>query len=226
MRPSAVDDLLYLLDEGNDGERWSVATALPVTGAATREAHEAVPVAPWKAHEAVPAPAPEAHEAVAVPASDATPKPDEAAPTPPSEETTSRGFTQVPKSILRGEHRTRRGPLTLSARVLYALILDFAGMEDRVCKASQMTLAGLLGLHDRQVRALINELCDAGVIERRRRGGGLSNVLIPLVLTDRQSTAAHTRQLTAYEQHGEGSNNKRRTDSGVPGRSCGSEECA
>lgn len=130
---------------------------------------------------------------------------------------TSRGFTQVPNSVLRGEYWTARGRLSSSARLLYALVSDFSTMRDGVCVASQQTLAHRLGVSDRQVRTLLRELEAAGLISVRRDGRRLTNAITPLVVPERKPTSAHPRKSTSAEQHVQHSNTERLHDDSVTG---------
>lgn len=81
----------------------------------------------------------------------------------------TRGFTQMPNIVLRNPR------LSHGVKVAYALLLSYAWQADEA-HPGQMLLGDHLGIGERQVRNLIRELEDLGLITTEQRGLGRTNV--------------------------------------------------
>lgn len=79
-----------------------------------------------------------------------------------------RDYTKIPNPIL------RESQLTVPARYLYCVLLRYCG-NDEWCFPSQQTLADDLGYSARQIRNLLRQLENAGLIFRKRKGFNRSN---------------------------------------------------
>src|ERR1700726_284874 len=79
------------------------------------------------------------------------------------------GFTQVPNFILRD------GTLSLGAKVVYSMFLQFAWHNDS-CFPGQERLAQYMGMSDSRASFFIKELEAVGLIEITRRGQGKTNL--------------------------------------------------
>jgi hypothetical protein len=90
-----------------------------------------------------------------------------------------KGFTILPRDVLEHKH------LSSSAKLLYAKIVDF-GFNGLYSYPTQMALAEALNLSDKQIRNLLTELLEFGLIKVWRRGVKLSNfyVIVPLECVD------------------------------------------
>jgi hypothetical protein len=88
-------------------------------------------------------------------------------------------FTQVPNSVMND------GRLSIGARFLYVLLLGYRWGKD-FCFPGQETVAGKMGVSDRQVRRWLDELEAAAIIKRKRRGLGKTDLVFfkPLGLED------------------------------------------
>ncbi len=93
-------------------------------------------------------------------------------------------FIRIPKVLLIEESFSN---LSLQAKILYAVLLDRMSLsrrngwldsEDRVFIIYQIKEMGEdLGISEKKVRALMKELTDFGLLEKKRRGLGLPNIL-------------------------------------------------
>jgi len=81
----------------------------------------------------------------------------------------SRGFTQVPNSILEDTN------ISVKGRFLYSLLLKFAWQEGQ-CFPGQTKLGELCGVTRYTISKWMKELEDAGYIEVERRGQGNTNI--------------------------------------------------
>lgn len=109
------------------------------------------------------------------------------------------GFTQIPNVVLRGQ--APGGSLSLGARVLYGLILDYSNGGTRLAYPSQATLAKHLCVTDRTVRTYLRELEAADLVLVKRTGRGQTNYLIPLLVADRKRTSGQLRKSASEEEH-------------------------
>ena len=78
------------------------------------------------------------------------------------------GFTWVPKAVAHDP------TISIPARLLYTILKGYAS-DDRDDFPGQEGLGKLLGRSTRQVRTLLSELVDKGLIRIERRGLGLTN---------------------------------------------------
>lgn len=92
------------------------------------------------------------------------------------------GFVKLPKLILRATNLSR------DAKLLYALLLDYAWQEER-CFPGHARLAADLQATDRSVRTWMKELITGGYISQRRRGRGQTNVYTLLRIRPEKSSA-------------------------------------
>lgn len=74
-----------------------------------------------------------------------------------------KNFTMIDNNIF------LESQLTYQARFLYCILLKYAGKKD-YCYPSQSTLAQNMGLSDRHIRNLIDELIKAGILSKKRTG--------------------------------------------------------
>lgn len=117
-----------------------------------------------------------------------------------------------------------RVEISQGAKLCYARLAQFAG-KDGECFPKQETLAGELGISERQTRAYLTELGEFALIETTQHGLGTSNSYtfldhawihdgqpaMPAVgLPDRQSPSGPTREKNQSTTH------KPRTPSGLP----------
>jgi hypothetical protein len=84
---------------------------------------------------------------------------------------TTRGYTQVPNSIL--EHPA----LTPGAKLTYAMLLRYAWQQDRSFPG-QGRLAKDVGAGERSIRTYLKELEAGGFVEIHQRGLGRSNLYV------------------------------------------------
>ena len=84
---------------------------------------------------------------------------------------TQRGWTGVPNFILESKE------ISPGAKLTYAMLLKYAREKDN-CFPGQDTLAKNMGNGERSVRRWLNELEGVGLISKKRRGQGRSNVYI------------------------------------------------
>jgi DNA-binding transcriptional ArsR family regulator len=90
-------------------------------------------------------------------------------------------FAMMPLSVLRDPG------LSAAAKVLFTLLHHYSGHKQE-CWPSQEQLAADLGLNQRTIRALLQELEQAELLASTRRGRGMSNVY-RLKSPDRQKTS-------------------------------------
>jgi hypothetical protein len=81
------------------------------------------------------------------------------------------GFTQVPNVILRDQ------TLSLGAKMTYAVLLSYAWQKDS-CFPGQEKLAEDMGAGRRSIIRFMEELIQAGYVQKVRRGLGKTNVYI------------------------------------------------
>ena len=79
-----------------------------------------------------------------------------------------KNFTIVPNEML------YQSQLSIPARYLYCVLLMRCGKND-YCYPSQTNLATNLGITDRHVRTLLNELISGGLVKRERSGFNKAN---------------------------------------------------
>jgi biotin operon repressor len=79
------------------------------------------------------------------------------------------GFTQVPNVILKNDS------LSFGAKVTYSMFLSYA-WHNNSAFPGQGRVAEDLGITERQIRRLVQELKDAGLLEVQRRGLGKTNI--------------------------------------------------
>lgn len=109
----------------------------------------------------------------------------------------------VPNAIVLGECVRAGGePVSTTAGALYALVLHFSYAGARPCTASQATFARQLRLGTRQIRNLLRQLEDAGLIFIVHRGRGLANETVPLLLPlpERKSASDQVGNQSAAEE--------------------------
>jgi len=82
---------------------------------------------------------------------------------------TLRGWTGVPNFILESKE------ISPGAKLTYAMLLQYA-RERSECFPGQDTLAKHMGNCERSVRRWLKELEEAGLISRKKRGQGRSNM--------------------------------------------------
>jgi Helix-turn-helix domain len=70
----------------------------------------------------------------------------------------------------------RRNNVTSAAKLVYARLGRYMGANNITAWPTQKTLGMAVGLSERTVRDALNELCDAGLLQRDRRGLGKSNL--------------------------------------------------
>lgn len=80
----------------------------------------------------------------------------------------TKNFTIIPNELLENSQ------ISLQARHLYCVLLRYAG-QDEWCFPSQQTLASNLGYCTRHIRNLLNDLIEAGLLVKKRRGFNRSN---------------------------------------------------
>lgn len=81
------------------------------------------------------------------------------------------GFTQLPNLILRDK------TISVGAKVVYAALLSYAWHKD-CCFPGQEALAEDLGVSKRSVITFLQDLEQAGYLEKVRRGLGKTNTYI------------------------------------------------
>ncbi len=87
------------------------------------------------------------------------------------DESLREGFTQIPNALL------RRSDVTAGAKVTFMALLSYAWQKDS-CFPGQETLAHDIGAGKRSVIRYLQELQEAGLLEIKRRGLGLTNVYV------------------------------------------------
>lgn len=96
-------------------------------------------------------------------------------------------YTKIPNEIF------EKSQLRIQERYLYCLLLKYCGKEDR-CFPSQKTMANILGITERHIRTLINNLITAGIVDKRRYGWNRANtytVSKDLKLIERKQGSYH-----------------------------------
>ncbi|MCB9789973.1 helix-turn-helix domain-containing protein [Candidatus Nomurabacteria bacterium] len=99
--------------------------------------------------------------------------------------TLKQGFSQIPRTVLRASN------LTMQAKTLYALLLDYAWQKGS-CFPGQNRLGKDLGVHRNTIQKYLLELRDFGLIKWDRRGFKQTNIYYILsldFLIDQQSDA-------------------------------------
>jgi DNA-binding transcriptional regulator YhcF (GntR family) len=99
--------------------------------------------------------------------------------------TLKQGFSQIPRTVLRAKN------LSLQAKSLYALLLDYAWQKGS-CFPGQNRLGKDLGVHRNTIQKYLLELKDFGLIKWDRRGFKQTNIYYILsldFLIDQQSDA-------------------------------------
>lgn len=91
------------------------------------------------------------------------------------DKTLKHGFCQIPRSVLRTSN------LSMQAKVVYALLLDYAWQKEK-CFPGQDRLAKDLGVHRNTVQKFLKELKESGLISWCRRGLKKTNIyyILPL----------------------------------------------
>ncbi len=79
-----------------------------------------------------------------------------------------RNFTIIPNEILRPSQ------LSLPARYLYCVLLKYCG-QNEWCYPGQITLAKDLGCSPRYIRTLLDNLYEAGIVYKKRKGFNRAN---------------------------------------------------
>lgn len=79
-----------------------------------------------------------------------------------------KNYTKIPNEML------NQSQLSIPARYLYCVMLRHCG-QDNHCFPSQATLGEEIGVTDRYVRSLINELISIGIVYKRRLGYNRAN---------------------------------------------------
>ena len=115
--------------------------------------------------ETVPVPAPDAHPTAFGDGGNRAP----VAPPPGDVLAPIAGFVRLPRAILRAASLSDR------AKLLYALLLDYARQDGYCYPGTDRLRADLGGGHNQLARA-VRELEAAGLIARRRRGFGRTTV--------------------------------------------------
>src|ERR1700676_96081 len=82
---------------------------------------------------------------------------------------TRHGFTQVPNFILTNKE------LSVGAKLAYAMLLKYAWGDD-ACFPGQAKLAEDMGSAERSIRTYLKELEAAGLLEKKKRGLGKTNL--------------------------------------------------
>lgn len=136
------------------------------------------------------------------------------------------GFTKFPNAVLRDSN------LSVPARLTYAMVASFAYGDKDYCFPGQETLAQHLGVSTRKVRDYLNELVEAGYLEKKRRGFNLTNVYTLKSLTNGSDRNDGSDQ--SFDQRGEVSDNGKldrnhgsdlaRNDGSDPKRNDGSDK--
>lgn len=79
-----------------------------------------------------------------------------------------KNFTIIPNQIF------GQSQLSAQARFLYCVLLKYCG-QNEWCFPSQLTLGNILGYSDKHIRTLLNELIEARLVSKERRGWNRSN---------------------------------------------------
>jgi helix-turn-helix protein len=82
---------------------------------------------------------------------------------------TRHGLTQVPNFLL------TKNDISVGAKLAYAMLLKYAWNND-ACFPGQATLAKDMGAAERSIRAYLNELETADLLEIKQRGLGKTNL--------------------------------------------------
>jgi len=98
-----------------------------------------------------------------------------------------KNFTLIHNEILEASQ------LSIQARLLHCILLKYCG-QDEWCYPSQKTLAEQLSYRDpRHVRTILNELIQAGIIIKQRRGFNKTNTykVAKEFIVDRNHSSPH-----------------------------------
>lgn len=91
--------------------------------------------------------------------------------------------------------------LSIGARYLHCLLLKYCGKDD-YCYPSQITLAKDMDISDRQIRNLLKELIQYGLVFKERRGWNRSNTykVAKAFILDRTKDSFHLGSLFPLHQ--------------------------
>lgn len=79
-----------------------------------------------------------------------------------------KGYTKIPNDLLFPSQ------LSVSARYLYCVLLRHCGKDDS-CFPSQITLGKIMNISARHIRNLLDELIEAKILTKKRKGWNRSN---------------------------------------------------
>ena len=104
-----------------------------------------------------------------------------------------KGYTKIPNDMLNPSQ------LSIEARYLYCVLLRYCG-KDEWCYPSQKKIGDDLGITERHIRNLLNELNSAGLMEKKRRGWNRSNTyhITKYLKTERNGISYHLGNLVPF----------------------------
>lgn|GEM_PF-6801177 len=113
------------------------------------------------------------------------------------------GFTQVPNAIMRDP------TLSVGARFTYGLLTSYA-WEDETCFPGQARLSKEVGVSDRALRGYIEELGGRGLVVKKRRGMGRTNLYRLLTPQEAANSADQDRNSASGQERNGASDTDRK----------------
>ena len=107
-------------------------------------------------------------------------------------------FTIIPNNLL------QKSQLSISARYLHCVLLRYCGQDEK-CFPGQKKLANDFGYSARHIRNLLNELIEAGLVQKRRKGWNKTNTytVAKNLEIDRKCSSPHIRNVFPFHQGNE-----------------------